>query len=190
MPPATGVSPLAPTGEGRGVMTCETGGDRPDRVGMGNADEKKSEDFFFHVSSTKLCLTFEFSPRLTSIKSCQITLKGLELPRETSDCNQTVSLHCSRHSERVGGERGERAREGEPAGGLVKLGLETPPHNADGHLNELGRYEKAKHSSNKGQRVIILANVYGRGLLWALRWAPDSLELHDSQALLSFSLWT
>lgn len=63
----------------------------------GNVDEKNSEGFFSHVSSTKLCLTFEFSPRLTSIKSCQITLKGLELPGETFDGNQTGFLHCSRH---------------------------------------------------------------------------------------------
>lgn len=74
----------------------------------------------------------------------------------------------------------------------VKLGLETPPHNVDRHRNELGRYEKAKHSSDKGQRVVILtlANVDGSWLCWALRWAPDLLELHDSQAQLSFSLWT
>lgn len=96
-------------------MTSERGGERPDRVWTENADKKKPEGFPFHVSSTKLCLTFEFSPRLSSVKSCQITLKGLELPGETSDCNQTGFLHCPRHFERSGGERGGRAGEGELA---------------------------------------------------------------------------
>lgn len=71
----------------------------------GNVDEKKSEGLFFHVLSTKLCLTFEFSPRLTSIKSCQITLKGLELPGETFACHETGFLYCS-DMKRSGGERG------------------------------------------------------------------------------------
>lgn len=82
-------------------MTPEREEGRLDRMQSEHVDEKKSEGFFFHVSSTKLCLTFEFSPRLTSMKSHQITLKGLELPRETFDCNQIGSLHCSRHSART-----------------------------------------------------------------------------------------
>lgn len=80
-----------------GIMTSEKGGGRPDKLWRENVDEKKSEGFFFHVLSTKLCLTFEFSPRLTSIKSCQITLKGLELPGETFACHVTGFLYCSRH---------------------------------------------------------------------------------------------
>jgi len=118
LPPATVASTSGPHCE---VMTPEREGGRPDRVWRGNADEKKSERFSFHVSSTKLCLTFEFSPRLTSIKSCQITLKGLELPGETFDCNQTGLLHCSRHSERMWRRRGG----GQVMGGWLRNGVEA-----------------------------------------------------------------
>lgn len=158
-------------------MTPERGRGKPGSVERGNVDEKKSEGFFFHVSSIKLCLTFEFSPRLTSIKSCQITLKGLELPGETFDCNHTGFPHCSRHSGRTWRRKGRgRAGEGGRAKGrrggcssgqrptTVRLGTEAAPRNVD----TPGGWEsvkRPKHSKAKGHVIIlILANACG-GLL-------------------------
>lgn len=95
----------------------------------GNVDEKKSEGLFFHVLSTKLCLTFEFSPRLTSIKPRQITLKGLELPAETSACHETGFLYCSRHEKiwrRDGWKGGDRELAEEQCGLCVTSGQRFP----------------------------------------------------------------
>lgn len=126
-------------------------------------DEKKSEGFYFHVSSTKLCLTFEFPLRFTSIKSCQIALKGLELPRKTLAVIRQVSSIVS-DTPRIQRRKRQKDRQRESSCEMVRWLFLVRDSPRETHCLPVSweEMERTKHSKAKGHVLpLTWANVYG-----------------------------